>query len=119
MEQNRHSESTGQKQILNGKTLKPKTEQMIIETNNIPPTLSGGTLKILCAVASDPGCSCTDVAEQIGITTAGVTAGVDVAETCQLILRIPHQEDRRKWSLQLTDIGEAMVKNLQPEGAIA
>ena len=89
---------------------------MIIETNNIPADLSGGTLKILCAVADNPGCSCTDVAEVIGITTAGVTGGVDMAETCQLIVRKPHSSDRRKWSLQLTDIGAAIVERLKPEG---
>lgn len=92
---------------------------MIIETNNIPPTLSGGTLKIICSIADNPGCSCTDVAEAIGVSTAAVTGGVDVAEVCQLAARVPNESDRRKWSLQLTDVGQAMVEKLKPEGAKA
>lgn len=92
---------------------------MIIETNHIPPTLSGGTLKLICTVADLPGCSCTDVAERLGVSLAAITGLVDVAEICQLVIRVSHPEDRRKWSLQLTDIGEAMVMKLQPKEARA
>ncbi len=92
---------------------------MIIDTNNIPPSLTGGILRLLCAIHDNPNSTCAEIAEAVDRSTAAITGLMDHAEILHLAYRLPHESDRRKWSLELTDIGQAMVEKLKPEGVAA
>jgi DNA-binding MarR family transcriptional regulator len=87
---------------------------MIIETKNIPTSLSGGTLKLICVVGDSPGIHCSMAAELLGVSPAAVTQCADVAEVARLLERRPAEGDRRVRALHLTDIGEAVVEKLKP-----
>lgn len=46
-----------------------------------------------------------DLAEKIGVTTGTLTVSVDRLEKKKLLVRKPHDTDRRAWLIDLTDAG--------------
>lgn len=90
---------------------------MIIETNNIPPELSGGTLRILCAVHDLGEPTCEEIAERIHTSLAAVHMGSGYAEVSALLSRGHYKDDERDYTVQLTDIGAAIVNRLKPENS--
>ncbi len=47
-----------------------------------------------------------DLAEKIGVTTGTLTVAVDRLEKKGMLLRKPHEKDRRAYLIELTDEGE-------------
>lgn len=91
---------------------------MIIESNNIPPGLTGGVMKLLCFISEKPGSNCNAIAESLGVTASNITSVMDTAERCNLAVRVRKPGDRRMYSCQLTDVGIGIVDQLKPEGEI-
>ena len=49
-----------------------------------------------------------ELAEKLGVTTGTLTVAVDKLEKKGLVVRRPHQQDRRSWLVSLTPKGEAI-----------
>jgi len=88
---------------------------MIIESNNIPPGLTGGVMKLLCFISENAGSNCHAIAEALNVTPSNITSVMDTAERCHLAVRVRKPGDRRMYSCQLTDIGIGIVDQLKPQ----
>ena len=51
-----------------------------------------------------------ELAEKLGVTTGTLTIAVDKLEKLNLVLRKPHNTDRRSYYVVLTDMGEKMFE---------
>lgn len=51
-----------------------------------------------------------ELAERLGVTTGTLTVGVDKLEKMGLVVRKPHEKDRRSWLIVLTDEGKLMYE---------
>ena len=91
-----------------------QTENMIIETDNIPTYIGTSVLKVCCILAQEGPVNCTTLANRVGITTAGITVILDSGERAGLFKRSANPNDRRQWLAQLTEDGEELIARLQP-----
>jgi DNA-binding MarR family transcriptional regulator len=69
-------------------------------------------VRALARVFENPSISPKQLATMLDLTTGAVTALVDKLEGNGLVVRAPHQSDRRSQILQLTDSGEALIQQL-------
>ncbi|MFW2368523.1 MAG: MarR family winged helix-turn-helix transcriptional regulator [Desulforhopalus sp.] len=51
-----------------------------------------------------------ELAERLGVTTGTLTVGIDKLEKMGLVVRKPHEKDRRSWLIVLTDEGKSMYE---------
>ena len=86
---------------------------MIIDTTKLLPCAKASRLKALCFIAENPGCYITQIAEAVGVTTACSTGLIDVMESDRLAMRICDPDDRRKWVIELTNQGKAIIEKIQ------
>lgn len=54
------------------------------------------------------------VAEEAGVTKGTLTGVIKTLQARKLIRRLPHKEDRRRVSIELTPSGEHLIENLFP-----
>lgn len=47
-----------------------------------------------------------ELAEKVGVTTGTLTSGIDRLEEKQLLVRVPHEKDRRSYLIELTEDGK-------------
>jgi DNA-binding MarR family transcriptional regulator len=55
------------------------------------------------------------VAEEAGVTKGTLTGVIKTLQTRKLIRRLPHKDDRRRVSIQLTASGERLIEALFPK----
>lgn len=89
---------------------------MTIETKNIPPDLTGGTIRLLGAVSDKPGVNRTEAAEMLGLSSHALIECANMAETCGLI-EVAKSDDFRKRELYLTKAGQVIVDGMKGKGA--
>ena len=51
-----------------------------------------------------------ELADRLGITTGTLTVAVDRLEKVGMVMRKPHEHDRRSWLIVLTDQGKSMYE---------
>ncbi len=85
---------------------------MKINTEHIPPTLAGSTIRALCHLYEVEAARPTDLAAATGITTAAVTGMIDRAEAQGLLRRKASLTDRRSYEVVLTRRGREMVARM-------
>ena len=51
-----------------------------------------------------------ELADRLGVTTGTLTVAVDRLEKLGMVIRRPHEHDRRSWIVALTDDGKAMFE---------
>lgn len=51
-----------------------------------------------------------ELADRLGITTGTLTVAVDRLEKLGMVMRKPHEHDRRSWLIVLTDQGKSMYE---------
>ena len=86
---------------------------MIIDTDKIPPALSGASIKVLCHLAEHGSITATDVARVARFTTAAATGCMDRLERADLVMR-HRTDDRRKVCLAITYKGRQLVESMRP-----
>jgi DNA-binding MarR family transcriptional regulator len=87
---------------------------MIIDSNRIPADMAGSTLKGLCHLHEVGEARPTDLAKEVGFTTASATGLIVRAEEAGLVMRGRIPGDRRSSSIQLTKRGREFVEGLRP-----
>ena len=55
------------------------------------------------------------VAEEAGVTKGTLTGVIKTLQTSKLIRRLPHQDDRRRVSIELTATGERLIEATLPQ----
>lgn len=88
---------------------------MIIDSQNIPPQISGATIKALCHLTEAGETRATDLANLVGFSTAAATGLIDRGEKLGLMERGRTPEDRRVVTARLTAAGRELVERLKPE----
>jgi len=68
--------------------------------------LTPGQMHAIEIIGHERSLRMKDLAEKLGVTTGTLTVNVDKLERKGLILRKPHETDRRSYRIVLTDAGE-------------
>ena len=68
--------------------------------------LTPGQMHAIEIIGHERSLRMKDLAEKLGVTTGTLTVSVDKLERKGLILRKPHETDRRSYRIVLTDAGE-------------
>ncbi len=68
--------------------------------------LTPGQMHAIEIIGHEKSLRMKDLAEKLGVTTGTLTVSVDKLERKGLILRKPHETDRRSYRIVLTDAGE-------------
>lgn len=77
-----------------------------------PFDLPTGTLTLLSLIKANPGSSQRELADWAGITGPGLVGIIDELEKREMVVRVRSTEDRRRNSLELTELGERTVHML-------
>ena len=67
---------------------------------------------VLNAIAEKPGISQLEIAEKVFKDAASVTRIIDLLIKKQYLVREAHNSDRRRFSLELTKEGKALIKSI-------
>lgn len=81
-----------------------------------PYGLRSGTFSALALIDANPGCSQSEIAQQVGVDKSIVVAILDDLERKGLAGRTRSPQDRRRNALTLTDKGRALLQEMATIG---
>ena len=72
--------------------------------------LSPAQMHTIEVIGHHQGMMMKELAGRLGVTTGTLTVAVDRLESLGLVMRKPHERDRRSWLIALTDHGKTMFE---------
>ena len=81
-------------------------EQSIVKDSGLSPA----QMHTVEVIGHNQNMRMKELAERLGVTTGTLTVGVDKLEKRGLVVRKPHEKDRRSWLIVLTDEGKSMYE---------
>jgi DNA-binding MarR family transcriptional regulator len=81
-------------------------EQSIVKDSGLSPA----QMHTVEVIGHNQNLRMKELAERLGVTTGSLTVGVDKLEKRGLVVRKPHEKDRRSWLIVLTDEGMSMYE---------
>ena len=81
-------------------------EQSIVKDSGLSPA----QMHTVEVIGHNQNLRMKELAERLGVTTGTLTVGVDKLEKRGLVVRKPHEKDRRSWLIVLTDEGKSMYE---------
>lgn len=81
-------------------------EQSIVKDSGLSPA----QMHTVEVIGHNQNMRMKELAERLGVTTGTLTVGIDKLEKMGLVMRKPHEKDRRSWLIILTDKGTSMYE---------